>query len=159
MFSQRRVYFMIVFMLVFSGCALTNTNKSVEVKQDNIEKPIKIKEKKAEVKKKSFNYKYCNKNIMIMNHASKYIQEEFSKGYFIQKDIVGAKAQLFLIENNSKSIFAKNINNALKSYNIQYSHAKKNKCNLNKFKISPLTKIKLEIKKLEKNMLKKEDKK
>lgn len=30
-----------------------------------------------------------------MIHASNYIFEEFEKGYFIQKDVVGAKAQLF----------------------------------------------------------------
>ena len=174
MFSLKRIYFIILFVLIFSGCTLINTNKVIERTESTIQKPIKIKEqkvnikkpevkktrvKKTRVKKKVFTYKYCDKHIKIMNHASKYIQEEFKKGYFIKKDIVGAKAQLFLIESNSKSIFAKNINNALKSYKNEYKEAKKNKCDLHKFVMSPLEKIKLEIKELEKDMLKKEDKK
>ena len=174
MFSLKLIYFTILFMLIFSGCTLINTNRVIERTESNIQKPIKIKEKevnikkpevkktqvkKTQVKKKVFTYKYCAKHIKIMNHASKYIQEEFKKGYFVKNDIVGAKAQLFLIESNSKSLFAKNINKALKSYNNEFKQAKRNKCDLHKFEISPLEKIKLDIKKLENKMLKKEDKK
>lgn len=175
MFSLRKTYFMIVFILIFSGCTLTN--KVIDTKQNNIHKSIKEKDieskktqvektqvekniaKKTKLKKKVFTYKYCDKHINTMNHANKYIQEEFNKGYFIQNDILGAKAQLFLIESNSKSIFAKNINNALRSYNTQYSKAKKNKCDLSKFTISPLKKIELKIEELENNILKEENKK
>ena len=164
MFSKKAAYLMIVFILIFSGCTLTNSNKSIDIKETEIQKPIEIKAKKIEtkkplIKKKISTYKHCNKHIKIMNHASKYIQEEFSKGYFIQRDVVGAKAQLFLIESNSESIFAKNINNAIKSYDNQYNQAKKNRCNLSRYRISPLKKVKLKLQKLEKYMLKKEDKK
>ena len=85
-----------------------------------------------------------------MNYASNYIIKEFDKGYFVQKDIVGAKAQLFLIENKSPTVFAKNINAAQESYNKQYQLAKKNKCNLRNFRISPLDKVRNTIKILEK---------
>ena len=174
MFSQRQAYFIIGFMLIITGCASTNINKTVDKKENKITKqieikvdtPKKIEVKKLEVKKiktnrvkakkKILKYKYCNKYIKIMNHASKYIKEEFNKGYFIKKDVIGAKAQLFLIESNSQSIFAKNINNALNSYKSQYEKAKKNRCNLSKYKISPLEKVKLKLEKLEKYMLKKE---
>lgn len=171
MFIQKYTYFTIVFILFFSGCTLTNINKTptpqIEVKQEIkkpialekvIKKPVKIKTPKIK-KKKISRYKYCHKHTSIMSHASKYIQEEFKKGYFIQKDIVGAKAQLFLIESNSKSIFSKNINNAIKSYEKQYNLAKKNKCNLRKFKTHPIEIVKKEIKTLEKHIKNKESKK
>ncbi len=167
MFSLRQTCFMIIFMLIFSGCTLTN--RVIDTKQNNIPKSIKeknpesketqVKEsiaKKPKLKKKVFTYKYCNKHINTMSHALKYIEEEFNKGYFVQNDILGAKAQLFLIESNSKSIFAKNINNAINSYNRQFSKAKKNGCDLSQFTISPLKKIELKIEELEKNSLKKE---
>ena len=162
MFSQRRTYFMIGFVLILTGCTLTNTNQTTVttekkeipiIKKTIIKKPVKKRSKKV------FTYKYCRKHANIMTHASKYITEEFEKGYLIQKDIVGAKAQLFLIESKSQSIFSKNINNAIKSYNSQYTLAKKNKCNLNKFKIKPLEIVKRRIKILEKDIVKKESKK
>lgn len=178
MLTQRQTYFTIVFMLIFSGCAIKETEKTVEIKPNNIEKPIKKEEinktvikktpikkvvvkrtkvKKIKVKKKPSIYVHCNKHIKIMNHASEYIQEEFNRGYFVQRDIVGAKAQLFLIESNSQSIFSKNINNAIKSYNDEKAIATKNKCNLSKYKITPIEKVKLKIKKLEKYIDKKEE--
>ncbi|WP_122894099.1 hypothetical protein [Arcobacter peruensis] len=160
MFNQKQTYFTILFLLVFSGCSVINPNKNIEVEAKNIEKAIvknEIKKetkktpiKKAVIKKKTQSYKYCNKHRKIMDHASLYIKKEFNKGYFIQKDILGAEAQLFLIESNSQSIFAKNINNALKSYNREYTIAKRNRCNLSKYKTSPINKVKLEIKRLKK---------
>ena len=166
MFINKHIYFITIFILIFSGCTLINTNKPttitpVEVKQKINEpivkkvpkEPTKIKAPKIK-KKKTPVYKFCRKHTSIMSHASRYIQEEFKKGYFIQKDILGAKAQLFLIESNSKSIFSKNINNAIKSYNTHYKLAKKNKCNLNKFKIHPIENIKRKIKTLEKEIKK-----
>lgn len=167
MFRRKTTYLMIIFIQIFSGCALTNSNKNIVIEQKDIQIPIEKKEKKVEVKKtivkktqvkkKVYTYKHCNKHIKIMNHASKYIQEEFNKGYFIQRDVLGAKAQLFLIESNSESLFAKNINNAIKSYDIEYNEAKKNRCNLSKYKISPLKKVKLKLEKLEKYLEKKEE--
>ncbi|MBU3015551.1 hypothetical protein KO488_12350 [Poseidonibacter lekithochrous] len=171
MFIQKYTYFITVFILIFSGCTLTNTNKTpipqVEVKQEIkepvvvekvVKEPVKIKPPKIK-KKKIPIYKFCHKHTSIMSHASKYIQDEFKKGYFIQEDIIGAKAQLFLIESNSKSIFSENINNAIKSYDKQYNLAKKNKCNLKKFKTPPLEIVKKEIKTLEKQIKEKENKK
>ena len=168
MLTQRQTYFTVVFMLIFSGCNIKETERTVAIKPIIIEKPIKktiikktpvkkIKVKKTPVKKKASTYIHCNKHIKIMNHASEYIQEEFNRGYFVQRDIVGAKAQLFLIESNSQSIFSKNINNAINSYNDAKAAAKKNKCNLSKYKITPIEKVKLKIKKLEKYIDKKEE--
>jgi len=154
---------MIGLVLLLSGFTLINKNKSIStksvekvsvVKKTIIKKPI-IKKKE----KKVFKYKFCSKHIKIMTHASKYITEEFDKGYFNQKDFVGAKAQLFLIQSKSQSIFAKNINNAMKSYNTQYNLARKNRCNLNKFQTTPLKKVENKINTLKKASLKKEIKK
>lgn len=162
MFIQKRVYFIISFIMIFSGCTLTTSNKNTAIipKEQTIiiEKPIikkPIKVKKSPIKKKKITYKFCSKHLTIMSHASKYIKEEFDKGYFIQKDIIGAKAQLFLIESKSTSLFAKNINNAINSYNTQYKLAKKNKCNLSNFKITPIQRVKRKIKTLEKKESKK----
>jgi hypothetical protein len=77
-----------------------------------------------------------------MSYASEYIIEEFEKGYFQNKDIVGAKAQLFLIEKRSPTIFAQNINAASDSYKKQYELAKKYGCDVKKFKVFPIEKIK-----------------
>lgn len=98
---------------------------------------------------KTTNVLHCQKYEKVMNHASKYIQDEFEKGYFFQKDTVGAKAQLFLIQSRSQTLFAQNINAALDSYKEQYNLAKKEKCDLSKFALSPLEKIQNTIKTLE----------
>lgn len=128
-----------------------NNQKANKPKIKKLKKPIIKKVKKKVVKKpKKTIYHFCTKHTKIMAHASKYIKNEFEKGYFNQKDILGAQAQLFLIESKSNSIFSKNINQALNAYNSQYSLAKKNKCNLNKFKIPPLLKIKNKIQSLKK---------
>jgi len=125
-----KVSLIVIFSLLFVGCSLDN-NKVVS-------KPVKIK------------YKYCNKHIKTMKFASNYILKEFDEGYLIKKDILGAKAQLFLIENNSPSPFAKNINRAKDSYNLHFKIAKKNNCDLKGFDIHPLEKVKNSIKILEK---------
>ncbi len=152
MFIQKHTYFIIIFIIFFSGCTLNNFNQNkvlTPIKQEqNIKEPIKIKKTLAK-KKRVQTYKFCQKHTKVMTHASRYIKEEFQKGYFIQKDIIGAKAQLFLIESNSKSIFSQNINNAIKSYNTQHNLAKKNKCNLKKFKRHPIESVKRKIKMLE----------
>jgi hypothetical protein len=149
--------------MIFAGCSQTNTQDSIIInkKQNKTIPKIKtkkeisknLKKTKRKLKKKKIRikkYQYCNKHKKIMTHASKYIEKEFNQGYFLKKDIIGANAQLFLIENKSPSIFAKNINTAIKSYNVQYELAKKNKCNLNKFGIFPIKQIKNRIKTLEK---------
>ena len=72
-----------------------------------------------------------------MNYAFSYIADEFRQGYFIHNDLLGAKAQLFLVKNRATSVFAMNINNAKKSYNTNYKLAKKEHCNLAKFQKNP----------------------
>ncbi|QDF28150.1 hypothetical protein [Halarcobacter anaerophilus] len=139
MFTAWRVYFFIGFIILFSGCTQKNLEKNVPVSKN-------IQKKETKEYKK---YKYCNKHEEIMTFASNYIQEEFKKAYFSSNDTVGAKAQLFLIEKNSPTAFAKNINAARESYNSQYLTAKENGCNIEEFKIFPLEKIKNIIKKLE----------
>ena len=157
MFIFLRILFGIFFFMILSGCVQQDTTEIITVpKKQNtiIKKDTKLKnEIKPMVKtplKKKVTYKYCSKHTKIMNYASNYIIKEFDKGYFVQKDIVGAKAQLFLIENKSPTVFAKNINAAQESYNKQYQLAKKNKCNLRNFRISPLDKVRNTIKILEK---------
>ena len=168
MFSLRPTYFTLGFILLFSGCAVTNTNEASItipkkttpiVKKEIIKTPIKVKPKKKIVIKKKNTYKYCSKHTKVMTHAAKYIKEEFEKGYFVQKDFIGAKAQLFLIESKSPTIFAKNINTAQDSYIKQYKLAKKYKCNIKAFNTFPLTKIKSKLKSLEKTSKEKQTKK
>ncbi len=162
----RQIYYMIGFTIILSGCSQSYMQKTAAIstkqvpivkkeieiitKKPKIEKnEIKIVTKKPKIKK--LKYKYCNKHKKIMIYASKYIEKEFYEGYFLKKDIIGAKAQLFLIKNKSLTPFAKNINEAEDSYTLQYKLAKKNKCNLNKFKLSPISKVRNSIKILEKN--------
>ena len=76
------------------------------------------------------------------------LQKEFEKGYFHQNDLIGAKAQLFLIENKSPNVFAQNINEAQKAYDTEYNLAKKNNCDIDKFTVSPIQKVKNTIKTL-----------
>ena len=121
-------------LLIFSGCFSTNGIKKID----------KTQQLKKELPD-------CSKNIKQMDYAFSYVLNEFEEGYFLQEDILGAKAQLFLIKNKSKSIFAQNIIAAEESYNIQYIELKKKKCNLDKFNVSPLQKIKNIIKELNSN--------
>ncbi len=128
-------YFLICFIIVFTGCSYQKLNEKTTVSPKVVDKkPI---------------YKFCHNHIKIMTHASTYIFNEFEKGYFIQGDDIGAKAQIFLIENRSPTPFSKNINAALDSYKKQYNLAKKYKCDLNDFGINPLDEIKEKIKTIE----------
>ncbi len=163
MSNLKSIYILSLIMIFFVGCSKYSTNTSTAVAKEPTsteksvfdkskvkkEKVVKKKKKKI-IKKKSSTYKYCSKHIKAMSHALNYVKEEFEKGYFLQKDMVGAKAQLYLIENKSPSIFAKNINAAQDSYLKQYDLAKKFKCNTKNLKYSPIEKIKIEIEKLEK---------
>lgn len=149
--------FLLLLLIVLAGCTPVKVIETSSLKKEKtiIKKETKktvLKTKK--IQKKKIQYKYCSKYTKIMLHASTYVKTEFDKGYFLEKDTIGAKAQLFLIENKSPTIFAQNINSALLSYNTQYKLAKKNKCNLKKFKTSPLLKIKNIIKLLEKSQKK-----
>ncbi len=137
MFTFKSLCVVLCFSMFFLGCAQKNEIKN-EVR-NGIEK---IKKNKEKIKEN----KYCNKYRKIMTHASLYIKKEFKEGYFLSEDILGAKAQLFLIKNKALSIFAKNINSANDSYLRNYNLAKKNKCKVKKFKFLPLERIKREIK-------------
>ncbi|PLY05483.1 MAG: hypothetical protein C0625_12900 [Arcobacter sp.] len=161
MLTPIKMCFGIVFLIILTGCVQKHTEVTTTIpkKQNPIIKKETNQILKNPISKspvtKHISYKYCYKHTKIMRYASEYIEKEFEKGYFIQKDIVGAKAQLFLIENKSPSIFAQNINAAQESYDKQYKLAKDNKCNLKKFAVSPLSKVKNTIKSLEKEKAKK----
>ena len=118
-----------------------NISKPTVKKEVPKEKKAIKKIKKVDLKQIQL-HKTCNKYRSYLNHSKKYILDEFNNAYFITKDIVGAKAQLFLIENNSPTPFATNINKALKTYNKYYDIAKKSTCNLSKYQISPINQIK-----------------
>ncbi len=135
MYISFRRYFLICFIVVFTGCSYQKLDEKPTV-------PPKVVDKKPK-------YKFCYKHIKVMTHASSYIFNEFEKGYFAQEDDIGAKAQVFLIENRSPTPFSENINAALDSYKKQYNLAKKYKCDLNDFGINPLDKIKDRIKTIE----------
>jgi len=130
--NVKKVFFVIISLIVFSGCVPKNDKLQI------IKNTSSIQNKQND----------CNKYIKKMNYAFSYVLDEFEKGYFFEKDIIGAKAQLFLIENKSKSLFAQNINNAEHSYFTQYQLAQKKRCNLKKFGISPLETIRKRINKL-----------
>jgi len=136
----KKISLIILSLLVFSGCIPINN-------KDRIEKPLKVKNSLSPKQKQ----RNCSKNIKLMNYAFTYVLNEFEKGYFEQQDILGAKAQLFLIENKSKSIFAQNINAAEKSYHLQYEKLRNKKCSVSKFTISPLQNIKNKISELDTN--------
>lgn len=111
MYKIWRVCFFISFLL-FTGCSQKNLEKNVAISKPKQEKKIK-------------KYPYCKKHQSIMQFAAKYIKDEFDKAYLNIKDTVGAKAQVYLIENNTQTVFAKNINAARESYKAQYILAKK----------------------------------
>jgi len=131
----KKLFILIVCLFTFSGCLIKN------------DKLLVSKDTVALQKK----HKDCDKYVKTMNYASSYILEEFENAYFKVKDIQGAKAQLFLVQNQSKSIFAQNINKAEKSYKEQYKLAKINQCVISQYKISPLQKIKKRINTLDNN--------
>lgn len=134
----KKISLIILSLLIFSGCLSKNG-------KNRINKPL-VLDTTLQVIKKQFD---CKQNIKKIDYAFSYVLNEFEKGYFQEKDILGAKAQLFLIKNKSKSIFAQNINAAEKSYNTQYKELKKKKCNIDKFIVSPLQRIKNIIKELD----------
>ena len=148
-----KLFFITIFIILLTGCLnkqvekqdiKTETKKEIKSKQEKsskaeVKKPVKTKK----IKK---TYKYCYKHRKDMLFAKKYILTEFNKAYFDKKDIVGAKAQLFLVKSKSPTIFAKNINAALRVYDENYNKAKKNSCNIRAFKTHPLTQIKSKIK-------------
>jgi len=134
----KKISLIMLFLLLFSGCIPVNN-------KDRIDKSLKI-ENSLSTKEIQRN---CSKNRKLMNYAFNYVLTEFEKGYFEQKDILGAKAQLFLIENKSKSIFAQNINAAEKSFHLQYEKLRKKKCPVAKFTVSPLQNIKNKISELD----------
>jgi len=140
MYKIWRVCFFISFLL-FTGCSQKNLEKNVGISKPKQEKKIKI-------------YPYCKKHQSIMQFAAKYIKDEFDKAYLNIKDTVGAKAQVYLIENNTQTVFAKNINAARESYKAQYILAKKNGCNTQDFKTFPLEEVKNKIQILEKKKIK-----
>lgn len=127
-----KIYILTVFIIFFTAC-VPKTSQIVKQTSNNDEKKIK----------------YCKEREKIMLHASRYIIEEFDKGYFLKKDIVGAKAQLFLIKKKSPTIFAENINAANDSYEKQFELARKYGCNIEKYKIFPLEGIETALKNLE----------
>jgi hypothetical protein len=145
MSSVLKIFFMITPIMIFSGCNEKYIQKEVPKKNTSIQKEVQTKSTRIEKDQ----YEYCQKHIQIMDYASKYVLKEFDEGYFVSKDIVGAKAQLFLIENKSPTLFSKNINTALRSYSFHYNLAKKNRCDIKCFQSSLLTKIKSKIKELE----------
>lgn len=149
MFLLRIIILAYITMLI-SACSLKKNQDLNTIEKKEINK--KENKKTSKVKKE---HASCKKYKKTMLHASSYIKEEFYEGYFLQKDYIGARAQLFLIENNSTSIFAQNINIANDSYLTQYNLAKKQKCSLKKFRITPILKVQNIIKAFEKQSEKK----
>lgn len=135
----KQFFYLVIFALILSGCTQNNI---VKIPQKQTVKKVEIKESKQ-----------CKKYKKIMREAIIYVSQEFQEGYFIKKDIIGARAQLFLVDSKSESIFAKNINAAEKSFDQQYKKAKQIKCNLKSFKTSPIGTVKSILKKLEKESI------
>lgn len=145
-------FYLAVVSILLSGC-FTKSEPIILPESISVRKQIdKIDSKKEEIQIQEENkqkQKKCEEYTKMMRHAVNYIVTEFEEGYFIQKDIVGAKAQLFLIKNQSQNLFAKNINDANRSYNKYYKLAKEAKCDFNFFEISPLDKVENTMKVLE----------
>lgn len=146
MTTPLKIFFITVPLVLFLGCTKKYTQEVNQAPKDKIKnKSHKLKNTKESTNK----YKYCKKHIQIMDHASQFVSKEFHEAYFKSNDTLGAKAQLFLIQSNSPTLFAKNINTAIDSYKTQYELAKKHKCNIANFDTSVLQKIKNEIEKIE----------
>lgn len=153
------IYAMLVIMLGLTGCSIKTqppvkktTPKPINIQKPKvIEKPIQKTTKAKEVVKKPVpTYAHCDKHKKITTHAYTYVVKEFNEAYFVKKDLKGAQAQLFLIETKSPTSFAKNINAAQSSYINNYHLAKKNGCDLTKYKPSPLDQVKKNVLALEK---------
>lgn len=143
LFKVQKISYLLLCFVVFSGCVHSPSKNIVQNK-------IEIKKQKI-IK----NEKKCQQYYKKMEYAFLYVQSEFDKGYFASQDIIGAKAQLFLIENNSPSIFSQNINQAEKEYILQYQMAKEMNCNLQSFLLTPLSKIKSRVAKFDNSTQKK----
>jgi len=135
--------FLLITLLSLTGCVVQNEKKIVQKKPKKNKTLLQIKTKEI-----------CEKHKKTMKYAFTYIVNEFDKGYFFNKDILGAKAQLFLIKNQSQSPFAQNINSANTSYKKHYQLAKKYNCNLRNHINFPLSQIENKIKKLESRIIK-----
>jgi len=134
-----KLFYLSVLSILLSGCFTQSQQNSIPESQPIVEKKqVDEKIKKIQLQKQ----KRCDGYIQTMKYARSYVVTEFEKGYFTQNDIVGAKAQLFLIQSQSQSLFAKNINDAENSYNKHYELAKKLKCDLKGFSTSPVAQIK-----------------
>jgi len=126
--------------IFLSGCLSTLEHSVVPDSQKEVDqklKDIKIQERMMVQQK----YKKCEEHRKMMKYALSYVVTEFEQGYFEDKNIVGAKAQLFLIQNRSQSLFAKNINDAEHSYTTHFQLAKKEKCELKDVLVSPIKKV------------------
>lgn len=148
MLNILRIFLSIIFIFILSGCVNKKIEKQeIKTNQTTIKKePKEIKKKKLKKPKRVYkSYKYCSKHRKDMLFAKNYILDEFNKAYFEKKDILGAKAQLFLVESNSPTVFAKNINAAIKVYDENFAKAKKNRCSLRAFKTHPILTIKRKI--------------
>lgn len=160
MFYIKTVLFSVCFLLFILGCTQKRTLE-LDSKKNNVYKKNKKQVDKKDIKNsknKSFKqHKDCAKHIKVLNYSSSYILKEFQEAYFLNKDIIGAKAQLFLVENRSPSIFAVNINKAVTSYSLEYKLLKKHKCKVSskyKFYSSAMQKVKNTISSLEKKIAK-----
>ena len=135
--------FYVICLFILTGCV---SNSQPKVKTDD----LKIETHKSSTKKVLIKiHSECVQYLKIMNYSNSYIIHEFEDGYLVKKDLIGAKAQLFLIENRSQSIFAKNINKARDTYLSNYKVAVEKKCDLKKFDKDPLKIVKKSIEKLE----------
>lgn len=144
-----KTVFMLILIALLSGCnekysqKATPAKKTIPVKNIDSSKITQTKKSPPPLPT------HCKKYTDTMNYAYEYVTNEFNKGYFEIKDIEGAKAQIFLIESHSPTIFAQNINAALNSYNQHYNLALQNHCNIVNYKNSLLLEIKNNIQKLE----------
>ena len=135
-----KIFLIAISFFVLTGCIVQSENKVIQKKKQKSDLSSQTK-------------KVCDNNRKVMKHAYSYIINEFEQGYFLEKDTIGAKAQLFLIKNQSQSVFAQNINSANVSYMKHYKLAKKQKCILKNFSVSPLSKIQNKIEKLESSVM------
>lgn len=143
--------FLFSLAILFTACVNKKNIPQPTKKQEPIKSKKVIEKAKKVVDLKQIQlHKTCNKYRTYLTHSKSYILNEFKNAYLNKKDITGAQAQLFLIENNSPTPFASNINKALTSYNKYYELAKKSKCKLHKYTTTPLSLIKLDIKKINK---------
>lgn len=150
MFKYYVKYLLLFIVFIMSACSPTYVEKpTLQNTIENVVKNDKNSSKNTIVTKT----KECIAYEKSMNHAINYINREFKAAYFSKKDLLGAKAQVYLVENKSSSIFAKNINKANDKYIRQYKLAKKKSCSLDKFSNSAMSEVNKKISFLEKTKL------